>query len=84
MTKLVLHEIERRETCIGDVRYIKMYEPGYRVLNWREVWDCFADAYPGQWAVQAFPPADQLVDGKAVYHLFVCDTEPWGLNIRAG
>jgi hypothetical protein len=33
--------------------------------------------------VQCFPPADQLVDGKSVYHLFVCDVQPEGLNIRA-
>jgi hypothetical protein len=46
------------------------------------VWERFAAAYPGQWAVQMFPPADQLVDGKAVYHLFVCDEPPAGLNIR--
>jgi len=51
-------------------------------MLWREVWDAFAERYPGRWAVQCFPPADQLVDGKAVYHLFVCDESPVGLNIR--
>lgn len=79
---LSLREIERRETALGDVTYIKIHAPDYRPLGWREVWEKFAETYPGRWAVQAFPPADQLVDGKAVYHLFVCDEAPQGLNIR--
>jgi hypothetical protein len=77
-----IREIERRSTCLGEVLYIKICAPGYRPLSWRETWECFAAAYPGRWAVQCFPPADQLVDGKAVYHLFVLDREPAGLNIR--
>jgi hypothetical protein len=64
------------------VLQIKVFAPGYRALSWREVWDAFTVAYPGRWAVQCFPPADQGIDGKAVYHLFVCDETPWGLNLR--
>src|SRR5687768_4224837 len=75
---------EKRVTGLGLVRQIKIFAPGYRTLNWREVWEKFAEAYPGQWAVQRFPPADQLVDGKSVYHLWVCDEPPRGLNIRVG
>jgi hypothetical protein len=73
---------EWRVTPLGRVRQIKIYAPGYRALAWREVWERFAAAYPGQWAVQMFPPADRLVDGKAVYHLFVCEDAPSGLDIR--
>jgi len=29
-----------------------------------------------------FPPADRLVNGKAVYHLFVLGGEPTGLDLR--
>ncbi len=77
-----VREIERRSTCLGEVLYIKICAPGHPPLSWREVWECFAEAYPGRWAVECFPPADQLVDGKAMYHLFVLEGEPVGLNIR--
>lgn len=79
---LVVTERGYRETCLGRVLQIKVFAPGYPPLSWRQVWDAFTARYPGQWAVQCFPPAGELVDGKAVYHLFVCATEPWGLNLR--
>lgn len=82
MSDLLLREIEKRESSLGPVTWVKIHAPGYRPLSWREVWEKFAECYPGKWAVQAFPPADQLVDGKAMYHLFVCDKAPEGLNIR--
>lgn len=70
--------IEYRETVLGRVLYIKIHAPDYRPLGWREVWEFYARSYPGKWAVQCFPPSDQLVDGKAMYHLFVCDVPPEG------
>lgn len=75
---------EKRATALGPVTQIEIYAPGYPVLTWRQVWDRFAAEYPGRWAVQAFPPADQLVDGKPVYHLWVLEpgVVPEGLNIR--
>lgn len=79
---MIIKERGYRESCLGRVLQIKIFAPGYRPLTWREVWEAFAETYPGQWAVQCFPPADELVDGKNVYHLFVCDTPPDGLNIR--
>lgn len=83
MSDLILQaRDEKRVTGLGLVTQIKIFAPGYRPLGWREVWEKFAECYPGQWAVQCFPPADQLVDGKSVYHLFVCDDVPAGLNIR--
>jgi hypothetical protein len=75
-------ERNRLTTALGDALLIKVFEPGYRALGWREVWDAFSARYPDKWAVQVFPPADQLVDGKSVYHLFVLDKPPAGLNIR--
>lgn len=79
---LIVTERGYRESCVGRVLQIKVFAPEYRQLSWREVWDAFAAHYPGRWAVQCFPPAEQLVDGKNVYHLFVCDVPPSGLNIR--
>ena len=74
------------DSCLGVVEFIKIHAADFRPLGWREVWERFAAAYPGRWAVQCFPPADQLVDGKSVYHLFVLapGLEPQGLNIKAG
>jgi hypothetical protein len=83
MQAVTITERGTRASVLGPVLQIKVFAPGYGPLSWRDVWDAFAAAYPGRWAVQVFPPADQLVDGKAVYHLFVCDSPPWGLNVRS-
>jgi len=72
----------RENTALGRVLQIKIFEEHYRALSWREVWEAFAKAYPNRWAVQCFPPTSELVDGKAVYHLFVCDEPPRGLSIK--
>lgn len=71
-----------RDSVLGRVLQIKVFEDGYRPLGWTEVWEAFAERYPGKWAVQVFPPKDQIIDGKAVYHLFVLDGEPAGLNLN--
>ena len=83
MTDILITERGMRDSVLGPVLQIKVCTRAYRPLLWREVWDAFSAAYPGRWAVQVFPPADQLVDSKAVYHLFVCDGAPAGLNIRS-
>lgn len=82
MPGLVITERGQRASVLGNVTQLKIFEPGYRPLAWTEVWEAFTEQYPGKWAVQCFPPRDHLVDGKAVYHLWVCDTPPWGLDIR--
>lgn len=84
MTKpeILITDRDVRESCLGTVRLLKVFAPGYPNLTWHEVWEAFTEAYPGQWAVQVFPPQEQLVDSKAVYHLFVLDQEPVGLNLR--
>lgn len=70
------------DSCLGRVEQLKIYAENYRRLGWEEVWQAFAESYPGRWAVQVFPPASSLVNGKCVYHLFVCEGEPRGLNLR--
>lgn len=81
---LVITERGRRESCLGSVLQLKVFAPSYRPLFWSEVWRKFSETYPGRWAVQCFPPAEDLVDAKAVYHLFVLDEgqAPAGLDIR--
>ena len=83
MPKIEITERGHRETALGRVLQIKVFEPGYRSLGWREVWEAFAAKYPGKWAVQFFPPENELVDGKSVYHLFVCETPPDGFNLKS-
>jgi hypothetical protein len=84
MTDIVITERGTRDSVLGPVLQIKVFAPGYRPLAWREVWDAFATAYPGRWAVQVFPPAGRLIDSKAVYHLFVCEQAPGGLDLHDG
>ena len=83
-TNITITERGYRDSALGRVLQIKIFTADYRLLSWREVWEAFTARYPGQWAVQCFPPAGELVDGKAVYHLFVCDRPPTGLNIKDG
>ena len=70
------------DSCLGKVLQVKVFTPDYQPLLWSEVWEKFAEQYPGRWAVQVFPPKDKLVDGKAVYLLWVLEKEPQGLNLR--
>ena len=83
MTDIIVTERGFRESCLGRVLQLKIFAAEYRPLGWREVWGAFTERYPGKWAVQCFPPADELVDGKSVYHLFVCEKQPDGLNIHS-
>lgn len=72
---------EHRSTDLGEAEYIRIFTPNYRKLSWREIWECFSDRFPGMWAVEVFPPADELVDDENVYHLFVFSERPRGLTI---
>ena len=80
--QVLTREIGYRDTALGRLLYIKVWADGYPLLGWLDVWQAFASAYPGKWAIEVYPPADQLVNGKHMYHLFVCEEEPAGLNIR--
>ncbi len=80
--EIIITERGTRETCLGPALQLKICTADYRPLGWREVWDAFAAAYPGRWAVQVFPPAERLLDAKAVYHLWVLNQEPTGLDLR--
>lgn len=81
---VVITERGYRDSCLGRVLQLKIHGPEFRPLFWSEVWEAFVARYPGRWAVQCFPPTGDLLDGKAVYHLFVLDAEPEGLNLFKG
>ncbi len=83
-TPIVITERGFKDSILGRVLQLKIFTRDYRDLRWRDVWDAFVAAYPGRWAVQVFPPAGSLIDGKSVYHLWVLaeGVVPTGLDIR--
>jgi hypothetical protein len=82
MSDVQITERNRVATALGSALLLKVFTKDYRLLSWREVCDAFNEAYPGRWGVQVFPPKEEVVDGKAVYHIFLLDSEPAGLNLK--
>lgn len=58
-------------TPVGVVEYIKIRRHDGKRMTWRQVWETFAAAYPGRWALEVYPPDTHLVDEANIYHLFV-------------
>ena len=70
----------------GEVTRLKVYTPDYRRLTWPQVWQAFQDVYPGRWALELYPPAEELVDDANVYHLWLLPEgwrPPEGMNLAA-
>jgi len=68
----------------GELTRLKVYTPDYRPLSWLAVWRAFAEIYPGRWALELYPPADELVNDAHVYHLWLLpegDAPPCPLNL---
>jgi hypothetical protein len=51
--------------------HLKIYTPDYQPLSWEQVWQAFVAVYPGRWAVEFFPPTEDLVNYANVYHLWL-------------
>lgn len=81
MSDVIITERGVRDSALGPVLQLKVFRSGYPVMTWREVWEAFTARYPGRWAMQMFPPREALIDGKAVYHLFVLDQCPQGFDL---
>lgn len=77
-----IQEMGPRQTSFGSVLYIKVRTPNYRRLHWSEIWKVFSQAYPGRWALEFFPPKEKLLDEANVYHLFVLDKDPTGIDLN--
>ena len=77
-----VQELGYKETQFGCCLYLRIRRYDDQPMSWREVWATFAELYPNQWAVQFFPPAGDLVDEANIYHLFVLEEEPAGVNIK--
>ena len=77
-----VQEMGHQVTSLGDVLYIRISTPDKKPLSWKGVYETYARAYPTRWAVQFFPPLAELVDEENIYHLYVLDHEPGGVNIN--
>lgn len=70
-----------RPTELGEVLYIYIKRRDGAAMSFREVYDAFASAYPGRYAVQVLPPRERLFDSANKYHLFVLPAKPCGLDL---
>lgn len=64
-------EQDVRPTPLGTALRIQIEREDKKPMSFREVWDAFAEHYPGKWAIQCFPPEDRLIDQANKYHLYV-------------
>jgi len=55
----------------GTVTHLKVYTPDYKRLSWLQVWQAFTAVYPGRWALELYPPTEELVNDAHVYHLWL-------------
>lgn len=76
-----VQEMGYRPTDLGVALYIRIRTRDDQQLSWPEIWSCFVDRYPDQWAIQMFPPEEELIDNANVYHLFVLVDKPNGFGI---
>lgn len=76
-----VQEVGSRDTDLGPALYVKVRTEDYALLTWREVWEAVAAAHPRRWGAMFMPPADQLVDDANVYHVYLFDEEPRGVNV---
>jgi hypothetical protein len=82
MNDAVVQTVETVSTLQwGVVTYLKIYTPEYKRLSWLQVWQAFADIYPGRWAVELYPPEEELVNDAHVYHLWMLP-EGWVMPER--
>ena len=64
--------------------HLKIYTLDYQPLSWEQVWQAFVAVYPERWAIEFFPPAEELVNDAHVYHLWLLpegNTPPDNLNM---
>lgn len=68
-------------TALGPSRRVTIERVDGATMGFREVFDAFAERYPGRWAVQLLPPVERLFGSANRYHLHVLDREPAGLDL---
>lgn len=76
-------ECDVRPTPLGPALRIQLERYDSRPMGWLEVWTAFAQRYPGKWAIEAYPPADRLLNGAHKYHLWVLEHPPTAFDLLA-
>ena len=67
-----------------SLTHLKIYTPDYQPLSWSQVWQAFAAVYPKRWAIELYPPVEDLVNDAHVYHLWLLPEDyapPVSLNL---
>ena len=68
----------------GVLAHNASHTPDYQPLSWSQVWQAFAAVYPKRWAIELYPPVEDLVNDAHVYHLWLLPegyTPPTFLNL---
>ena len=60
-------------TAMGPARRVQIEREDGAAMGWREVWEVFAAAYPGEWGVMLLPPRERLLDQCNRYHVHVVE-----------
>lgn len=69
------------QTDLGPALRITVQRKDKAPMGFVEVYDAFAAAYPGRWALQCLPPRTHFMDQANRYHLHVLDTQPKALDL---
>jgi len=81
MAHAFVQEMGATDSAFGLVEYIKIRRTDDKPMSWTAVWETFTDRYPERWAIEVFPPADEVVDEANIYHLYILEGKPEGLSI---
>ncbi len=77
----ILVPLDYRDTRLGRVLHIQISRVDGKRMGWRQILKVMHASYPGQWAVQVFPPEGHVLDMIHAYHLFVLPGKPEGLAL---
>lgn len=69
------------QTDLGPALRIHLQRHDKAPMGFHEVYDAFANAYPGRWALQCLPPRKHLMNQANKYHLHVLDTQPRAFDL---
>jgi hypothetical protein len=60
------------KTPWGPAAHVCILPDDEKPLLWYELWSCFDELYPGQWAIEVYPPVGSLVNnGVSGRHLWI-------------
>ena len=81
MKHIEFQEMDCTRTSFGRAMYVRVRTPDYQQLTWEEIQEAYSGLYPYNWAIQFFPPADEVVNEENIYHLYVLEDRPVSVTI---